>query len=390
MPIARTKLRPDWGHPGNHIKVALVGMPNVGKSTTFNALCDMQVSAENYPFCTIEHTLGRVEVPDPKYRSLVQKYDPKSAMPAYLGVVDAAGLTAGASHGEGLGISFLSHVGDCDALYHVVRGFEDGEIVHVEGSVDPIRDIGIVRAELAARDLEVVQSCIQKATTEHERQKKNVAKAQEVETLHQVREALQAGDDLLHMHWNRQSADVIDTMALLSAKPVVYVCNLSERDYIRKKNKHLGTLAEWVEAQPRSEIFIPFSAEFEVKLGGLPREERAAYCNEVGAKSAFPRMIKSAYKALQMQHFYTVPSHGGPDEVQSWSIPQGTKAKQAAGVVHSDFEKKFVRATIMKHADLEACGSEAEVKAKGLLQEKGKEYEMVEGDIVHFVHNQKK
>merc|ERR1712086_462864 len=377
--------KPWLGRPGNHVKMGIVGLPNVGKSTTFNLLCGMAVDAENYPFCTIDPTVSRVELPDKRYDWLVEKYAPKSEVPAYLSITDIAGLVKGAAEGAGLGNAFLSHINACDGIYHLVRCFDDKDIIHVDDSVDPVRDLATIRGELLAKDLELLKINHDKVVKEAKRDAKNKQKQLEMDTMNRVVELVESGVDVRFGNWNKFDVEVLNQYQLLTAKPVVYLCNLSEKGFITKKNKHLAKLSEWIKAQPEPEPCIPYSAVFETKYLEMDEAERKAFCEENNCRSAFPRIIKSGYNSLHLQHFYTC----GPDEVKCWTIRQRTKAPQAAGTIHGDFEKCFIKAQIMKYSDMEELGSEAEVKAKGLMREKGKDYVMEDGDIVHFMHNAK-
>jgi len=366
--------------------MGIVGLPNVGKSTTFNLLCGMEVAAENFPFCTIDPSVSRVEYPDQRFKWLCNKYQPASEVPAYLSVTDIAGLVKGAAEGEGLGNSFLSHINACDGIFHLVRAFDDDDIVHVDGSIDPIRDLQTIRAELLAKDLELIKPIHDKKKADAARNNKVKEKQLEADTMARLLEWVEEGKDVRFGPWSKFDVEVINTMSLLTAKPVVYLCNLSMKGYVTKKNKHLAGLAEWIQSQPEAEPLIPFSAKFEEALVELENEDdKKAFMEEKGCKSAFPRVIKSGYNALHLQHFYTA----GKDEVKCWTIRQRTKAPQAAGTIHGDFEKCFIKAQVFKFDDLKELGDEAEVKAKGKLKDKGKDYVMEDGDVVHFQHNAK-
>lgn len=370
--------------------MGIVGLPNVGKSTTFNLLCGMEVDAENYPFCTIDPSVSRVMLPDPRFEWLCEKYQPANKVPAFLSVTDIAGLVKGAAEGEGLGNAFLSHVNACDGIFHLIRGFDDEDIIHVDGSVDPIRDLQTIRGELLAKDLAMVVANLEKYVKDARVNNKDKEKAKALNTMERLHQCLLDGIDVRFGNgeegWNKFDIEILNTMQLLTAKPVIYLCNLSQKDFIRKKNKHLIALAEYIKAQPKPEPMIPYSAMFEQTLIEMGTdEERAAFCEEKGAQSAFKRMTWAGYRALHLQHFYTV----GKDEVKCWTIRQRTKAPQAAGTIHGDFERCFIKAQVMKYDDLHEHGDEVEVKAKGKLKDKGKDYTMEDGDIVHFQHNAK-
>jgi len=376
--------KPWLGRPGNHVKMGIVGLPNVGKSTTFNLLCGMQVDAENFPFCTIDPTVSRVALPDPRFDWLVGHHKPVSEVPAYLSVTDIAGLVKGASEGEGLGNAFLSHIMACDGIFHLVRGFDDPDIIHVDGSVDPIRDLKTIRGELLAKDIVIIKAQHDKAKKEHQQNAKLKEKQMAYETMVRVLELVENGIDVRFGDWSPFDVDIINTMSLLTSKPVVYLCNMSPKDYNQGTNKYIEALKEFIASQPEPEPCIAYSAKFEAKLVSLgSAEERAKFCAEKKTKSAFDEIIWKGYESLHLQHFYTC----GADEVKCWSIRQRTKAPQAAGTIHGDFERCFIKAVVMKFDDLKECGSEADVKASGKLKEKGKEYVMEDGDIVHFMHN---
>lgn len=293
-------------------------------------------------------------------------------------------LVKGAAEGEGLGNAFLSNINACDGIYHLLRAFDDKDIIHVDGDVDPVRDLKTIRAELLAKDVEAIKNKYEVVAKEARVNQKVREKKLALETMDKLVAWVEAGNDVRFGDWTPFDIEVLNTMQLLTAKPTVYLVNLSQKNYISKKNKHLNAIAEYVQSQPQKEPLIPYSVQFEAALADLGSdEERAAFCEEKGAPSAFKRIIWAGYRSLHLQHFYTV----GKDEVKCWTIRQRTKAPQAAGTIHGDFEKCFIKAQVMKYSDLEEHGDEIAVKEKGLLKDKGKDYVMEDGDIVHFQHN---
>jgi len=380
--------KPFLGRPGNHVKMGIVGLPNVGKSTTFNLMCGMEVAAENFPFCTIDPTVSRVAYPDERYDWLVDLYKPKSEVPAFLTVTDIAGLIRGASEGEGLGNAFLSNILACDAIFHLVRAFSDEEIIHVDGDVDPVRDLITIRNELLIKDMEFVNNNFARCEAEAKRNGKDKEAQENYKAFCKIKEHMEAGKELRFGDWSLREIDMINEASYLTAKPVVFLVNMSEKNYITKKNKHLVPLQAWIKENCPGEAMIPYSASFEAKYHEA--EDPAAYlaaCKEKHnvdkLQSAFKRIIRNGYSALHLHHFFTC----GHDEVKCWTIRERTKAPQAAGTIHGDFETHFIKAEIMTYEDLNAAGSEAECKAAGKLALKGKEYVVQSGDCIFFHHN---
>ncbi|CAG8619641.1 8151_t:CDS:10, partial [Gigaspora margarita] len=370
------------GRPGNNLKIGIVGMPNVGKSTFFNAITKSAVAAENYPFCTIDPEKARVAVPDPRFEWLCEVYNPASKVPAYLTVIDIAGLVRGAASGEGLGNNFLSHIQAVDAIFHVVRAFSEEDVTHVEGELDPIRDLEIIHNELRLKDEEFLVKKVESLEKVAGRSGKggsaaDKAKKEELEIIQKVLKLVQEEKkDVRKGEWNNKEVAVINTLQLLTAKSVIYLVNLSEKDYIRKKNKWLAKIKAWIDENNPGDLLIPMSASLEYRLSTLEtNEEREALLKSLETQSALPRIIIAGYQVLQLIYFFTC----GPDEVKAWTIRRATKAPQAAGVIHQDFEKSFILAEVMRYEDLKEHETEAAVKAAGKYLQKGKDY-VVEDD----------
>ena len=362
------------------LRVGIVGLPNVGKSTLFNALSEAGAEAANYPFCTIEPNVGVVGVPDARLERLGELADSKEVIPATIEFVDIAGLVAGASKGEGLGNQFLAHIREVDAIAHVVRCFEDPNVVHVVGSVDPARDIEVIETELLLKDLETAEKRVERAQKAAKTGQKG-AQA-EVAFYERLRDWLGDGKparalDLKNEDEERMLRDVF----LLTAKPVLYAANVGEGD--------LGTGNEYVEqvraiAEAEGAGVVVVSAEFEAQLAELDPEERAEFLAEAGqAEPGLHRLIRAAYDLLGLITYFTA----GPKESRAWTIERGTKAPQAAGVIHTDFEKGFIRAETIKFADYDKHGTEAAVREAGALRSEGKEYVVADGDVLLFRFN---
>ncbi|KAI0249815.1 P-loop containing nucleoside triphosphate hydrolase protein [Lactifluus subvellereus] len=374
------------GRPSNNLKIGIVGLPNVGKSSFFNVLSQTDLGkAANFPYATIDPEEARVPVPDPRFDWLCQVYKPASRVPAHLTCIDIAGLTAGASTGAGLGNAFLSHVRAVDGIFQVVRAFDDAEVIHVEGDVDPIRDMEIIQNELRLKDIEWVQKQVEglKKTGRSlgSTSLADKARKEEIATVEKVLKCLSEDKkDVRKGDWTNKEIDVVNGLSLLTAKPVTYLVNLSEKDYTRKKNKWLPRIKAWIDANNPGDPLIPFSVALEERLVPLSAEEKAEEEKNLGATSALGKITQAGYTSLDLIRYFTC----GPDEVRAWTIRKGTKAPQAAGVIHSDFENKFICGEIMGYADLHEHGSEAAVKAAGKLRQQGKPYEMVDGDIAYW------
>ncbi|MGH0152204.1 UNVERIFIED_CONTAM: hypothetical protein FKN15_022156 [Acipenser sinensis] len=461
------KALPLIGRFGTSLKIGIVGLPNVGKSTFFNVLTKSQASAENFPFCTIDPNESRVPVPDERFEYLCEYHKPASKVPAFLNVVDIAGLVKGAHAGQGLGNAFLSHISACDAIFHMTRAFEDEDIIHVEGSVDPVRDIEIIHEELRLKDEEFIMPIIDKL--------EKVA-----DIMCKIKNWVI--DEKKHVRfcrdWNEKEIDVLNKHLFLTSKPMIYLVNLSEKDYIRKKNKWLAKIKEWVDKHDPGALVIPFSGGVELKFQDMSDEEKQKYLEENKTQSVLTKIIKSGYAALLLEYFFTagpdevrawtirlvitdevfvqdnfnyllakikewvdkhdpgalvIPFSGGvelkfqdmsdeekqkyleenktqsvltkiiksgyaallleyfftagPDEVRAWTIRKGTKAPQAAGKIHTDFEKGFIMAEVMKFEDFKEGGTENAVKAAGKYRQLGRNYIVEDGDIIFFKFN---
>ncbi|TVU03251.1 hypothetical protein EJB05_51220 [Eragrostis curvula] len=373
--------RPILGRFSSHLKIGIVGLPNVGKSTFFNIVTKLAIPAENFPFCTIEPNEARVNVPDERFDWLCQLYKPKSEVSAYLEITDIAGLIRGAHAGEGLGNAFLSHIRAVDGIFHVLRAFEDPEITHIDDTVDPVRDLETIGEELRLKDIEFVEKRMEDLEKSMKRSNDKQLKI-ELELCQRVLAHINEGKDVRLGDWKAADVEILNTFQLLTAKPVVYLVNMSEKDFQRKKNKFLPKIHAWVK-EHGGETILPFSCAFEQKLVDMPEDEAAKYCAENQITSMIPKIIKTGFSAIHLIYFFTA----GPDEVKCWQIRRQTKAPQAAGAIHTDFERGFICAEVMKFEDLKELGSESAVKAAGKYRQEGKTYVVQDGDIIFFKFN---
>ncbi|OLO42151.1 redox-regulated ATPase YchF [Alkalihalophilus pseudofirmus] len=362
------------------LTAGIVGLPNVGKSTLFNAITQAGAESANYPFCTIDPNVGMVEVPDVRLTRLTELVQPKKTVPTTFEFTDIAGIVEGASKGEGLGNKFLSHIRQVDAICHVVRCFEDENITHVAGRVNPINDIEVINLELILADLESVDKRIERVG-KMAKQKDKEAMV-EHEALVKLKEAFEEEKPARSVELTEAEAKIVYGLHLLTMKPVLYVANVSEEDLLGGDNEYVKTVKEFA-ANENSEVIV-VCAKIESEIAELDGDEKAMFLEELGIKeSGLDQLIRASYHLLGLRTYFTA----GVQEVRAWTIRQGTKAPQAAGVIHSDFERGFIRAEIVAYNDLVEAGSMAVAKEKGKVRLEGKEYIVEDGDVIHFRFN---
>ena len=362
------------------MKLGIVGLPNVGKSTLFNSITKAGAECANYPFCTIEPNVGVVAVPDERLEKLAQMYHPQKVTPAVIEFVDIAGLVKGASKGEGLGNKFLSHIRETDAICEVVRCFQDDNVVHVDGNINPIRDIETINLELIFADIETVNKRLDKARKNLKADKKYQV---EIDLLEKIKENLENGISARAIDFKEEEQELIKDMFLLTTKPILYIANISEEQMANAQDDEMVKLVREYAQKEKAEV-IPLCVKIEEELSGLEPEDKKEMLDALGLEeSGLDKVIKKSYDLLGLMSFLTA----GEPEVRAWTIKKGTKAPQAAGKIHSDIERGFIRAEIVSYDDLVASGSVAAAREKGQVRVEGKDYIMQDGDVTHFRFN---
>ena len=363
------------------LTAGIIGLPNVGKSTLFNAITKKHILAANYPFATIDPNVGIVTVPDKRMEVLNNMYIPERLIPTTYEFTDIAGLVKGASQGEGLGNKFLSHIRETDAVVEVVRCFEDTNILHVDGDVNPIRDIEVINLELILADLEIIQNRLNK-TSKKAQMTKNKEELKEIELLERIKENLEKNIPARKLGLDEEEKKIISSFNLITLKPVIYVANVGEEDILVGTNKYVEEVKKYAEQEQSETVMI--CAKIESELVELPDDEKQLFLEELQIdESGLDKLIKKTYKLLGLATYFTV----GPDEVRAWTFTKGLKAPEGAGIIHSDFERGFIKAEVMSYDDLVSCGSEKDVKENGKMRLEGKDYIMQDGDICHFRFN---
>lgn len=363
------------------LKAGIVGLPNVGKSTLFNAITKQKILAANYPFATIDPNVGIVTVPDERIDKLSKMYEPNKTIKTSFEFTDIAGLVKGASNGEGLGNKFLSHIREVDAICEVVRCFNDENIIHVEGNIDPIRDIEIINLELAIADLEIINNRIDKIKKKAETNRDKEA-LQEYEILKKAKDALDKGVSLRNIDFSKEEKNVIKNFSFLTLKPIIYLANVKEDDIANEDNEYIKQVKEYAKKEQAKVIKI--CAKIEEDLCDMNEDEKKEMLEMLGVEeSGLDQLIKATYSLLGLKTYFTV----GKDEVRAWTFHDGMNAKQCAGIIHTDFEKGFIKAEVISYEDLISCGSELKVKEAGKARLEGKDYLMQDGDICQFRFN---
>lgn len=362
------------------LKCGIVGLPNVGKSTLFNCLSNAKAQSANYPFCTIEPNIGTISVPDPRLEKLEELVKPEKVIPTTMEIVDIAGLVKGASKGEGLGNQFLANIRETDAIIHVLRCFEDGNIVHVDGSVDPVRDKEVIDVELQLKDLESIDKRISTISRQVKSGDKDIIKEHDLAL--RIKSTLEAGNSIRSMDFDEREDEIVKSFQLITSKPVMYLCNVDESS-VKDGNKHVAAVKDAVKNEDAEVLVIGAAIEADI-IELDTYDERQMFLDELGLEEVgVNRLIRSAYALLNLDTYFTA----GKKEVRAWTIHKGSKAPQAAGVIHTDFEKGFIRAEVMKYNDFVTLGSESAVKDAGKFRVEGKEYEVEDGDVMHFLFN---